>query len=95
MHGSCRNVYKARKKDTGELVGIAKFPMIKNMEALHDAWNANKECESSYFSRCYDIIISNNAIYVKHEDRIEKVDCYGVLQDDSVDFYLELWLWIQ
>ena len=90
MHRSCRKVFKARNKNTGELVRIVELPIIKNTEALQNAWNANKECDSSYFSRCYDICISNNAIWVMLENEIEKVDCYGVLHGESIDFYLEL-----
>ena len=71
--------YKARNRNTNEMVLMARVTNELDVEGIESRFPQLKECSSEYLVRYLDVVKKNDELWVVIPSRVDRIDCNGEL----------------
>ena len=71
--------YKARNRNTNEMVLMARVTNELDVEGIESRFPQLKECRNEHLVRYLDVVKKNDELWVVIPSRVDRVDCNGGL----------------
>ncbi len=71
--------YKARNRNTNEMVLMARVTNELDVEGIESRFPQLKECSNEHLVRYLDVVKKNDELWVVIPSRVDRVDCNGGL----------------
>ena len=71
--------YKARNRNTNEMVLMARVTNELDVEGIESRFPQLKECSSEHLVRYLDVVKKNDELWVVIPSRVDRIDCNGEL----------------
>ena len=71
--------YKARNRNTNEMVLMARVTNEWDVEGIESRFPQLKECSNEHLVRYLDVVKKNDELWVVIPSRVDRVDCNGGL----------------
>ena len=71
--------YKARNRNTNEMVLMARGTNELDVEGIESRFPQLKECSNEHLVRYLDVVKKNDELWVVIPSRVDRVDCNGGL----------------
>ena len=71
--------YKARNRNTNEMVLMARVTNELDVEGIESRFPQLKECSNEHLVRYLDVVKKNDELWVVIPSRVDRIDCNGGL----------------
>ena len=71
--------YKARNRNTNEMVLMARVTNELDVEGIESRFPQLKECSNEHLVRYLDVVKKNDELWVVIPSRVDRLDCNGGL----------------
>ena len=71
--------YKARNRNTNEMVLMARVTNELDVEGIESRFPQLKECSNEHLVRYLDVVKKNDELWVVIPSRVDRIDCDGEL----------------
>ena len=71
--------YKARNRNTHEIVLMAKVKNGLDVKGIESRFPQLKECDNEHLVRYIDVVKKDDALWVVIPSRVDRIDCNGEL----------------
>ena len=71
--------YKARNRNTNEMVLIARVKNGLDVEGIESRFPRLKECDNEHLMRYIDVVKKDDELWVVIPSRVDRIDCDGEL----------------
>ena len=78
-HREWLDEYKARNRNTNEMVLIARVKNGLDVEGIESRFPQLKECSNEHLVRYIDIVKKNDKLWAVIPSRVDRIDCNGEL----------------
>ena len=78
-HRECFDEYKARNRNTNEIVLMARVRNGLKVKRIVSRFTQLKECDNEHLVRYIEVVKKDDALWVVLSSRIDKLDCDGEL----------------
>ena len=79
MHREWFDEFKARSRNTNEIVLMARVKNGLDVKGIESRFSRLKECSDEHLVRYIDVVKKNDELWVVIPSRVDRIDCNGKL----------------